>query len=76
MNEIKEILKELERARDKHPDWPTDILHQIAIVNEEAGEATRASLHFYYENGSMDNVRKELTQTAAMCLRMLENLPY
>ena len=71
---INKILDEVEFAETKHPDWPCDILHQIAIVNEEAGEATKAALHFEYESGSLEDVEKELIQTAAMCIRMLNNL--
>jgi len=44
-------------------------------MQEEAGEVTRAVLHLAYEGGSIEDVRKELIQTAAMCMRMLENLP-
>ena len=71
---IHEILDELDRAEAKHPDWPDDILHQIAIVNEESGEATRAALQLEYEVGSKEDLRKELIQTAAMCVRMIINL--
>lgn len=68
------IREELEKAETKHPDWPCDILHQIAIVNEESGEATRAALQFEYEGGKLEDVEKELIQTAAMCIRMLKNI--
>jgi hypothetical protein len=71
---ISRIREELEKAEVKHPDWPCDILHQIAIVNEESGEATRAALHFEYEGGKLDDVENELIQTAAMCIRMLVNI--
>jgi Flp pilus assembly protein CpaB len=69
-----EVDSELKRAKLKHPNWPTDKLHQMAIVNEEAGEATRATLHLIYEDGTPERVKTELVQTAAMCIRMLENL--
>lgn len=76
MGVLQEILTEHKKACEKHPEWPSDILHQIAIVNEESGEATRASLQYVYENGSIDEVKKELIQTGAMCLRMLTGLKY
>ena len=69
------ILTELRKAEKKHPSWPNDLLHQMAIVNEESGEATRAALHVLYEKGSIENLETELIQTAAMCVRMLKNLP-
>ena len=68
------IEAELQRAIKKFPTFPDDIFHQIAIVNEESGEATRAVLHYQYEGGGLEDVRIELIQTAAMCIRMLDKL--
>ncbi len=72
---IPDILDELELAEIKHPDWPTDIIHQMAIVIEEAGEAMRAAVQCEYEGRPIQPLKKELIQTAAMCIRMLNNLP-
>jgi len=47
---IDKILEELARAEKKHPIWPKDIVHAGAIVAEEAGELTRATLNHVYEN--------------------------
>lgn len=71
---MKEIYEELSRARSKHPDWPTDPVHAVTVLAEEAGELQRAVLQAYYEGGSIDEVRKEAIQTGAMVLRFLENL--
>ena len=68
---ISKIINELRRAEKIHPDYPDDMFRQIAIINEEAGEATKAVLHYHYENLTIDELGKELIQTAAMCLRML-----
>ena len=65
------IINELKRAEELHPRWPEDILHAVAIVNEEAGEVTKAASDFVYNNGPLYAVQKELVQTAAMCVRML-----
>ena len=65
---------ELTKAKQKHSDYPDDMFRQVAIINEESGEATKAVLHYHYENGSIEDIKKELIQTAAMCMRMLENL--
>ena len=65
---------ELNKAIKKHPNFPKDINKQTAIVSEEAGEVVKAVLHYQDENGSLEDVRKELLHTAAMCIRMLENL--
>ena len=65
---------ELKRAKEKHPDYPQNIFEQVAIMNEEAGEVTKAVLHYKREGGSLQDVKDELIQTAAMCMRMLEAL--
>lgn len=69
------IDSELIRAEKKHPNYPKDMFRQLAIMQEEAGEVTKAVLHYHYENGTLEHVREELIQTAAMCVRMLQNLP-
>ena len=65
---------ELNKAIKKHPNYPNDMFRQVAIMNEEAGEVTKAVLHYHYENGSILDVKKELIHTAAMCMRMLNYL--
>jgi NTP pyrophosphatase (non-canonical NTP hydrolase) len=65
---------ELKRAEQKHPNYPADMFQQLAIMQEEAGEVTKAVLHYHYEKGTIYHVREELIQTAAMCMRMLQNL--
>jgi NTP pyrophosphatase (non-canonical NTP hydrolase) len=65
----------LNKAKAKHPNYPVDDMYkQVAIMNEEAGEVTRAVLQYKDEGGSIEDVKKELIHTAAMCMRMLENL--
>ena len=64
-------MQELDRACEKHPQFPTDIIHQVAVVGEEAGEALRAAMNLAYEDGDVDELKKELVQTAASCIRVL-----
>jgi len=66
---------ELKRAKKKHPDFPTDIFKQLAIMQEEAGEVTKAVNEYGLFGADLQDVKDELIQTAAMCMRMLENLP-
>lgn len=66
---------ELKRAEQKHPNFPVDMFQKLAIMQEEAREVTKAVLHYHYENGTIADVKSELIQTAAMCMRMLMTLP-
>lgn len=75
LQKYNEIDAELTKAKTKHPNYPTSLLEQLAIMQEEAGEVTKAVLHYVQqEGGSKEEIRKELIQTAAMCVRMLEKL--
>jgi hypothetical protein len=71
---VQKILKELDDAEKVHPDYPSDVIYQTAIMVEEAGESMRAALHVVYEGGTIGALEKELIQTAAMCIRQLEFL--
>lgn len=70
-----EIERELKRAERLHPQYPSNLYQQLAIMQEEAGEVTKAVLDYHYERGTLSQIREEVIQTAAMCMRMLENLP-
>lgn len=70
------MLIELARAEKIHPVWPTDPIHQVAIMAEEAGEAVQAAnnlVHHNKANGAF-LLRCELIQTGAMAIRCLINL--
>lgn len=74
LEKYKIIEAELNRAMKKHPNYPKDMFKQLAIMQEEAGEVTKAVLHYHFEKGNIEHIREELIQTAAMCMRMLQNL--
>lgn len=71
---VAKLISELMKAQIKHPKFPTDIIHAISIMNEEAGESIQAALDLTYTNGSLEHIIKEVAQTGAMCLRILENI--
>jgi len=71
---IDAILDELILALRKWPNWTEDVVHGAAILGEEAGEVLRAALRLTYEGGSVDDLRREVCQCGAMCLRMLRHL--
>ncbi len=73
---LQAVAKELAKAEAKHPEWPTDPLHAIAIIGEEFGELTQAVLQVTYEPGKslITDVQREAVQTAAMALRFLQSM--
>ena len=68
------ILEELAKAEKQHPGWPTDPVHAGAIVAEESGELTRATLIHAYEQDNSHGMLEEAVQTGAMAIRFLMNL--
>ncbi len=75
VKELDKVLFELEKAEEKHPNWPVDDMYkQHTIISEELGEVAKAILHYKDEEGSMLEIKQELRQTATMCFRMLINL--
>jgi len=70
------ILSELDRACAKFPMWQTDGIQAAAVVSEEAGELVKAvnEMTFEPQKTSLQEVRDEAVQTAAMALRFLLSL--
>lgn len=71
---IDSIFDELAAAEKKHPEWPEDKIHAVAIMIEEAGESMQAAIDYTYTNGDIEHLKKELAQTGAMCIRALMHL--
>jgi hypothetical protein len=70
---IDAIINEVKRAEAKFPNWPTDMIHAAAIVNEESGELTQAALKWTYEGGEIIEAQKEAVQVACTAIRFLMN---
>lgn len=70
---IREIREELRNATEKHPLWPTDPLHAVAIVSEECGELVKAVLEYTYEpqKTTPEQIVNEATQAAVTLIRFL-----
>lgn len=73
---LRPVFTEIEKAVRKFPTWPTDPLHALAVLGEEFGELTKATLQMTYEphKTSMEEMRTEAIQTAAMALRFYLSL--
>lgn len=72
-----DVLLELERARRLHPTWPTDIVHAVGLMMEEAGEAQKEANNYYHghKGGTLASIRKETIETMATCIRLLIETP-
>jgi hypothetical protein len=72
-----DVLEEIDRARLLHPVWPTDTIHATFLMMEEAGEVVQAvnNLIWGHKGGTVADVRKEIIETMAMCLRLLVETP-
>ena len=70
---IELIIQELRSAQNQHPLFPTDPIHAVAIMAEEAGEATQAAHDFTYGGKHAEKLQKEIIQTGAMAIRNLIN---
>ena len=68
------VFAEFMDAVKKHEEFPDDIIHMTAIMMEEAGEAMQAANDVVHADASLEPLRTELAQTAAMCIRCLVNL--
>jgi len=77
MNIYVQIERELNRAKEKHPIFPDNIVERVAIMMEEAGEAMQAVndlKHGIDNSHSRKHLIEELIQTAAMCVRCIESM--
>lgn len=68
------IEKELSRAKTIWPKWPEDPIQAAAVIAEESGEIVKSALDFTYSGGLLSDMEAEAIQTAAMCVRFLENM--
>lgn len=75
-NAIRDVIVELDSALAKFPTWPTDPLHALGVVAEEFGELSKEVVQLTYEpqKSSLDDVRTEATQLAAMAIRFIASL--
>lgn len=70
---LEKILQEYDFAVAKHPNWPKDVVHAMAILQEEVGELQKEVVEFNSERVTM-NLTKEAYQVAAMIIRLLMNM--
>ncbi len=68
--EVLSLIKlEYDFAKIKWPGFTTNRFQAISILTEEVGEAAQA-----LNDSDIDNLKVELAQVAAVCVRFLETL--
>lgn len=67
------IANEIQRAEKLHGELPDYLMDQVAILNEESGEVTKAALDHVYSQKPIDDVYTEAIHTAAVAVRILLN---
>ena len=77
---VDNILHELNLAKQKHQYFPPNVVEMVAIMAEEAGEAIQVANDINYSTtyderkALKECLIRELSHTAAMCIRTIENL--
>ena len=74
---ITDAMNELARARRRYPEWPTDIVHATVVMVEESTEALKSAneIKWNHKHTSLADLRDEIIQTIAMCLRLIVETP-
>jgi hypothetical protein len=65
---MNEAISEVKRAKELYPEPD----HLTLALAEKAGEVTKAVLDHMDGKGSIFDVRKEIVQCVAMCIRLWE----
>lgn len=70
------IRRELSRALEKFPTWPTDPTHAMNVITEEAGELAQKVDELCYEPGktTVEKAQHEAAQLGAMAMRFLASI--
>lgn len=69
---VNEVLDALDYARDKHPDFPRDLIGKMSIMNEETGEATQLANSIQLDQkGDVKDFTHEVTQATCVGIRIL-----
>ena len=81
MGIYKKIKKELNRARKLHPEYwnmngdDFNLFERVGIMATEAGEALKEAERYTFrcaDAHTRNNIKTELIQTAAVCVRILK----
>lgn len=66
---MNEIIKAVNQAREKHPQFAGTAFQAVSLASEELGEFARA-----VNEGKLEQARQEALDTIAVLVRFLEEL--
>lgn len=66
---LRDVFRHYIHAKEKHPEFPTCMIRQSALICEEAGESIKEA-----NDNNIGLFRHEVGQTAAVALRTLIHL--
>ena len=70
-----QVFDEIQKAEIKHPIFPDNLVYKASLLSEESGEASREANFIVMENKeSKEAFKKEVTQVACICFRILESM--
>ncbi len=72
--DFRAVLKEMHKAKKKHPTFPTDIVKMTALVVEEVGEVMQEANNIDEGKGCYKKLKIELYQTIGVAFRMLSEM--
>jgi len=71
---LTDVVLERNRQQQKWGVQTHSIMEWLTILGEEFGEACKAGNESYFRNDSLDKLRKELIQTMAVALAIVEGI--
>jgi NTP pyrophosphatase (non-canonical NTP hydrolase) len=71
---LTDVLNERQRQHAKWGEQNHGVADWILILSEEFGEAAKAANEVRFRNADPEEYRKELIQTAAVCINALDAL--
>lgn len=68
------VMKEVMRAEEFHPNWPTDLVRASMVIAEESGELIQSVNDYEEQKSGKERIIIEAIHTAATALRFLKNI--
>ena len=71
---LEDFIRVYKRDSDLHPEQFSSLFEMCAVLSEETGEVSNAVLNYAHGIGGKEQIKQEIIDTAAVCIRALEYL--